>query len=248
MSKEFNNYIVTGGSRGLGKEICRELTEKYNKNVINLDVVEPKNEDREDTFIKTDISSEENLENSLSKIKELFDTIDVLVNNAAKNHHNYLEDVSKDEFMGVINTNVKGLFLSSKTFLKELKKTEGTICNIVSNAAKQPMTASIAYNASKGAQLIMTKQLARELTERYDITVFSFSPNKLEGTHMSNQIDKWAPEVRGWSEEYAKEYQLDALLSGEETDPKMAAEVLSFILAEKERHIYISGCNFEYGK
>jgi len=241
------NAVVTGGSRGLGKEICKELR-KQGLEVINLDIVEPIYKKDKKNYIKCDITKEGDLKKAKRIIESEFGNLDILVNNAAKNHHNFLEDVSEEEFMSVINVNVKGLFLTSKVLLPLLKDTKGTICNIVSNAAKTPMTASIAYNASKGAQLIMTRQMARELTKEHDITVFAVSPNKLDGTHMSEQIDEWCPEVRGWAKEYAKQYQLDALLTGEETDPGVVAEVIAFILAEKKRHKYLSGCNFEFGQ
>lgn len=247
--REMELAVVTGGSRGLGRELCLGLSKYPFQKVINIDVVEPEEDVGEIMeYIECDITNKAQLLVARERINKEHGQVDLLLNNAAVNHHNYLEDLTEEEFMRVINVNVKGLYLTCKVFLPHLKETEGTICNIVSNASDKPMTASLGYNASKGAQQIMTKQLARELTRRHNITVFSASPNKLDGTHMSKQIDEWCPEVRGWTKEEAKEYQLNGLLTGEETDPRAIAEVLSFILAKKERHKFMTGCDLGFGE
>jgi len=131
--------------------------------------------------------------------------------------------------------------------LPELKKTHGTVLNIVSNASHMPMTTSLAYNASKGAAHIMTLQLARELTKKHGITVFGISPNKLRGTEMSKDIEDQVVKHRGWTPEYAQQYQLNALLAGEETDPAQLAEFVAFLLSTKPRHKYLTGCILPYG-
>ena len=107
------------------------------------------------------------------------------------------------------------------------------------------MRCSAAYNASKGAALILTKQLARELAP--DITVFSVSPNKLAGTGMSNSIDEQVVKTRGWTIEQAQEYQLKGLLTGEETDVETCAEFIAYLLSTKQRHKYLAGCDIPYG-
>jgi NAD(P)-dependent dehydrogenase (short-subunit alcohol dehydrogenase family) len=110
-----------------------------------------------------------------------------------------------------------------------------------------PMTTSLAYNASKGAAHIMTLQLARELTKKHGITVFGISPNKLLGTEMSKDIEDQVVKHRGWTPEFAAQYQTNALLAGEETDPAQLAEFISFILSTKSRHKYLTGCILPYG-
>ena len=146
-----------------------------------------------------------------------------------------------------MNVNAKGIYLMSREFLPSLMRTKGTILNIVSNAAHMPMTCSLAYNASKGAAHIMTLQMARELTKNYGITVFGIAPNKLSGTGMSNSIDEQVVKTRGWTEEYAKEYQLNGLLTGEETPPELLAEFIAYLLKTKQNHKYLSGCILPYG-
>ena len=89
--------------------------------------------------------------------------------------------------------------------------------------------------------------MARELTKNYGITVFGIAPNKLSGTGMSNSIDEQVVKTRGWTEEYAKEYQLNGLLTGEETPPELLAEFIAYLLKTKQNHKYLSGCILPYG-
>jgi NAD(P)-dependent dehydrogenase (short-subunit alcohol dehydrogenase family) len=158
--------------------------------------------------------------------------LDVLVNCAGVNITGWLEKFSEEDWDQV---------------MPELIKTRGTVLNIVSNASHMPMTTSLAYNASKGAAHIMTLQLARELTKKHGITVFGISPNKLKGTEMSKDIEDQVVQHRGWTKEYAEQYQINALLAGEETDPAQLAEFIAFLLNNKPRHKFLTGCVLPYG-
>lgn len=175
------------------------------------------------------------------KIKQ----VDAIVNCAGVNIIDYLTNFDISNWDEVMDTNARSIFFMAKAFAEELRG--GTMINIVSNAAHVPMTCSAAYNASKGAALILTKQLARELKATHDITVFSVSPNKLRGTGMSKDIEEQVCKVRGWTPEFAREYQKKALLAGEETDPETLAEFIAFLLSTKERHKYLAGCDIQYG-
>lgn len=171
--------------------------------------------------------------------------VSALINCAGVNRINWLQDVTAEEWDLVMGANAKGILRMTQAVLPQLRASKGTVVNIVSNAAHMPMRCSAAYNASKGAALILTKQLARELAP--DVTVFSVSPNKLEGTGMSRDIDQQVVETRGWTPEEATEYQLKGLLTGEETPPYRVAEFIGFLLSRKERHKYLTGCDIPYG-
>lgn len=224
-----SRILVTGGRHGLGKCIVDALrNEGHHVRVYDIeDGLDVSNPDQE---LLLDIGG-----------------IDVLINNAGVNMIDMLEDVTDQLWDSVMDTNAKGIMKMSQACLPMLIETKGTIVNIVSNAAHMPMTSSIAYNASKGAALIMTKQMARELTRRHGITVFSISPNKLKGTRMSDSIDEQVVRTRGWTMEEAQKYQLAGLLAGEETDPKQVAEFLAFLLQDKEHHKFLTGCDIPYG-
>ncbi len=221
-----SNILVTGSSSGLGSEIATALVEAGH------------------TVFEYDIKDGLNV---MVPNLEGVDELDVLINCAGINGIDMLEDVKDDLWDTVVGVNAKGIMKMSQACLPLLIKSKGTIVNIVSNAAHMPMTSSICYNASKGAALIMTKQMARELTRRHGITVFSVSPNKLKGTEMSNKIDDEVVRTRGWTIEEAQKYQIAGLLAGEETDPKRVAEFIAFLLQSKEHHKFLTGCDIPYG-
>lgn len=220
-----SKILVTGSNNGLGRAIFEALDkaghEVYGYDILNgYDVLDP---------------------------KIICDELDVLINCAGVNGIDMLEDVTEGLWDMVVGTNAKGIMKMSQAYLPLLIKSKGTILNIVSNAAHMPMTSSICYNASKGAALIMTKQMARELTRRHGITVFSVSPNKLRDTEMSRQIDAEVVRTRGWTIEEAQRYQLAGLLAGEETDPQQVAEFIAFLLQDKAHHKALTGCDIPYG-
>lgn len=222
-----SNIIVTGGDAGLGAAIVDALR-KAGHNVLvydikrGFDVLNP------------------------NPVRALTVRVDVLINCAGVNKINWLQNVTEDDWDHVMGVNVKGIFKMTQALLPNLLKNKGTVINIVSNAAHMPMRCSAAYNASKGAALILTKQLARELTSQ-GVTVFSVSPNKLRGTEMSDSIDQQVVATRGWTMEEAQRYQLAGLLTGEETPPEAVAEFIAFLLQDKEHHRFLAGCDIPYG-
>lgn len=226
------NIIVTGGRAGLGKCIVKQL-DCLGMNAIPIGL--------EDCDIKDYYCVKDYV------LSMEYETIDGVINCAGINRIDFLERFTDIDWNDVMDTNAKSIFNTSKHLLPYLTESKGFILNIVSNASHMPMTNSLAYNASKGAAHIMTLQLARELSKKNGITVFGISPNKLKGTEMSKYIDDRVPEVRGWSKEKAKEYQLNSLLAGEETDPEALAEFIGFLLSDKKRHKYLTGTIIPYG-
>ena len=222
-----SNILITGTGKGLGKAMKEEL-EKQGHSIIDYNL-----EDGNDVRTTKDLIMWEN--------------IDVLINNAGVNLIDWLENFEEDMWDKVMDTNAKGIYMMTKACLTSLIRRKGTILNIVSNAAHMPMTCSLAYSKSKGAAHIMTLQLARELTKKHGITVFGIAPNKLKGTGMSDAIDDQVVKTRGWTKEYAQQYQLNGLLTGEETPPQRLAEFVAFLLQSKEHHKYLTGCILPYG-
>lgn len=117
------------------------------------------------------------------------------------------------------------------------------ICNVISNAANIPMTHSLAYNASKAAQEMITRQMARELKQ---YCIFGVNPNKIFGTPMSRVIEKRVLELRGWTAEEARKYQLAALPAGQETPPEALAAFIAELMHPRH-HPFITSCIFPYG-
>lgn len=224
-----SKVLVTGSGAGLGKAIAAALKR-----------------DGHDVF-----EFDRKKGNDVCKPNNTYgqcpERLDILINCAGINKTAWLEDLPDEQWDEVMGVNAKGIFKMTQWALPELVKTRGTVLNIVSNASHMPMTTSLAYNASKGAAHIMTLQLARELSKKHGITVFGISPNKLRGTEMSKDIEDQVVALRGWTREYAEQYQLNALLAGEETDPAQLAEFIAFLLSNKPRHKFLTGCILPYG-
>lgn len=223
------NILVTGSSHGLGKAIMDELRLQGHKVIpydldTGLDVADPVN------------------------VLSVTQRLDVLINCAGVNSNQWFEEVTLDEFRRVMETNAWSFAAMTQTYFDNLLMSEHpTVINIVSNAAHMPMTSSLCYNASKAAGLMITRQMAHELTPKHGFTVFSISPNKLAGTEMSKAIEDNVCKVRGWTPEFAAEYQKKALMHGQETKPEAIATFIANILAS-DNYRYMSGTDIPFGK
>jgi NAD(P)-dependent dehydrogenase (short-subunit alcohol dehydrogenase family) len=233
--------IVTGAANGLGRAIADELKSNFIfDQVIRLD------RQGGDDVIPYNVKSK-NRPTSDYVHNKLGGELHFLINCAGINRNEWFESVSRESFDELMHTNAYAIVNMAQQFMSELIVSKGCIINIVSNAAHIPMTSSLAYNASKAAALMITRQMAHELTPRHGLTVFSISPNKLSGTRMSAQIERDVQRVRGWTAEYAREYQKRSLMHGQETDP---AAIASFIngLINTGNWKYLSGCDIPFGK
>jgi NAD(P)-dependent dehydrogenase (short-subunit alcohol dehydrogenase family) len=223
------SFIVTGAGAGLGAAICRRLNESGAR-TYGIDI--KWGSDVRDPAIWDAYKGWD---------------IDGLINCAGINANDWFEDVSPFQLQNVMEVNAFSMVYAVQGLLPQLHKSSGVVVNIVSNAASMPMTSSLAYNMSKAAALMATKQMAHELTKKYGITVFSVSPNKLKGTEMSKQIEADVQRVRGWTPEFAADYQAKSLMHGLETPPEMVAEVIVNAL-ETGAWKYMSGTDIPVGK
>jgi NAD(P)-dependent dehydrogenase (short-subunit alcohol dehydrogenase family) len=228
--------VVTGSYEGLGALIALHLSCSGYR-VVRWDKrFEP----------SVDVTSV----NSVYGAASTLDRCDVLVNCAGINHLAAISDVDVVTFDQHMAVNARGMLLCTQALLSRLQSSNGkggTVCNIISNASHMPMRMSLAYNASKAAAAMITRQMARELYGTHGVTVFGVSPNRMAGTPMSNSVDEQVAAVRGWTADEVRQRQLEALPIGEETDPNAVAELIGFLLSAKERHKYLHGAILEYG-
>jgi len=185
------------------------------------------------------------IEGVCDSIKNRHEHFDVFVHAAGLSNLTWFEDINYKQFMDVINVNA----ISPVVIVKELGQLlhKGTCCFISSNASHSPMRCSLAYNMSKAALTMASKQMARELTRQREMTIFTISPNKLRGTGMSEIVDAIVPELRGWTASESNEIQCSAMVNGKQTDPKQFVDFLVKLLLEKKNHEMLSGCDIPYG-
>lgn len=190
--------IVTGGARGIGKEICRAfLREGATVYIFDINSQEGEKTVREFesisggnkiNFLKVDITSEENVESSINKIMEIEEKIDILVNNAGITKDNLILRMSLEDWKQVININLTGAFICSKYVVKNMiKKRSGKIINISSIVGVHGNAGQSNYSSSKAGIIGLTKTLARELAGR-NILVNAIAPGYIK-TEMTDKLD-----------------------------------------------------------
>lgn len=220
--------LVTGSGAGLGLAIALALSAAGHE------------------VIPYDVKSGDDVGSPSGKLA-LIDSLDGLINCAGINCNEWFEDITPASLQRVMEVNAFSMVYMTQAVLRPLVKSKGFVLNIVSNAANMPMTSSLAYNASKAAALMITRQMAHELTKKHGLTVFSISPNKLSGTEMSKQIEDNVVKTRGWTREFAAEYQRQSLMHGLETPPAAIAAYVVHLL-DSGNWKYMSGTDIPFGK
>ncbi len=179
--------IITGGAVGIGQGIARRLHEAGASVVIadiNQESAEAEaqvlNQTRPDSAIgiSTDISNKESVQALVAKTVEKFGHIDILVNNAGIFPSRPLSQMEEDDFMKVINVNLRGAYLATKLVSTQMisQGEGGKIINITSIDALHPSMVGLAhYDASKHGLWGFTKNIAIELAE-HKIWVNAIAP------------------------------------------------------------------------
>jgi NAD(P)-dependent dehydrogenase (short-subunit alcohol dehydrogenase family) len=165
--------IVTGGGRGLGQQIAEGFAEAGAKVVVcsrKLEACEEVSEKLkelgvESFALKCDITNPDDVKNVVDQTKEKFGRIDILVNNSGATWGAPAEEMPLEAWQKVINVNITGTFLMSQAAGRVMIEQQyGKIINIASVAGLKGSNPkymnAIGYNASKGAVITFTKDLA----------------------------------------------------------------------------------------
>lgn len=172
--------IVTGGNSGLGFATAKKLCDNGVKTFIigrSKDKTENACKEIGPNAIPVFFDLN-NLEGIPEMIKDLAKdgNIDILVNNAGINMKKEFLEVTDDEFLSIIHTNVLSVFAISREVVKVMKKHGGgSIINISSMASQYGIPKVIAYSASKGAIETMTRAMAVDLAQ-YGVRVNCIAP------------------------------------------------------------------------
>ncbi len=193
---ENNVVFVTGGSRGIGKQVALTYAEHGYNVVINYvsdktDVEALKKEfdekGVESLILKADVSNQQEIDEIVKKAIDKFGKIDVLVNNAGITKDNLLMRMKEEEFDRVIEINLKGTFLVTKAVTKYMmKQRNGSIINLSSVVGVSGNAGQCNYSASKAGIIGFTKSIAKELASR-NIRANAVAPGFIE-TDMTNVL------------------------------------------------------------
>lgn len=186
--------IVTGASKGIGASIALKFADFGANIVLNYRSEEPKEllqkiEDKsvKCLCVKADISIFEQAKELIQKTKEVFGTIDVLVNNAGIAKDNLIIRMKEEDFDEVINVNLKGTFNTIRHASSiMLKQKSGAIINISSVVGVAGNVGQSNYASSKAGVIGLTYSIAKELASR-GITCNAVAPGFIE-TDMTNNL------------------------------------------------------------
>ncbi len=173
--------IVTGGASGIGYAIAQEFVKNNIYTVIigrdkeKLQTAKSNLGDLCET-ISFDLGNLKQIPELIKDITNRLGKIDILVNNAGINMKKEFCDVSDEDFMSIIQTNLISIFAISREVVKSMiPKGKGSIINISSMASQYGIPKVIAYTASKSALDGMTRAMAVELSPK-GIRVNSIAP------------------------------------------------------------------------
>ncbi|MFA0823300.1 MAG: 3-oxoacyl-ACP reductase family protein [Methanomethylovorans sp.] len=228
--------LVTGASRGIGKAIALLAAENHAHVIVNYNKNEKGAAELVDmihgkgfsaSMIKADVSSEDEVKDMFSSIKEKYSRIDVLVNNAGLMRNSLLALTSTELFDHTIDVNLKGTFLCTRYASNMMRKQRaGRIINISSIVGLQGYEGQAVYSASKAAVIGFTRSVAKELG-RYGITVNAISPGLIE----TDLIKDIKPDIR--------EKMLSNISLGRIGTPEDVAKVVLFLSSDLAS--YVSG-------
>lgn len=193
--------LVTGASRGIGREIALALAEYGASVVVNYNGSRERAEQVVEQIaqkggraiaFQANVADAGEAEALIGECVKEFGRIDILVNNAGITRDNLILKMSAEEFDEVIDTNLKGVFYCMKQASRwMLKQRSGRIINISSISGVIGNAGQANYCAAKAGILGMTKSVARELGSR-GITVNAVAP----GFIATEMTDKLPDQVR----------------------------------------------------
>jgi 3-oxoacyl-[acyl-carrier protein] reductase len=179
------SVLVTGGNRGIGLAIARELAAGGDAVAVTYRSGEPP----EGLFgVKCDVTSMEDVDAAFSKIEAEQGPVEVVVANAGITRDNLLALMKEEDFTSVLDTNLTGAFRVTKRAVRGLMKLRrGRIILISSVVGLSGSGGQANYAASKAGMVGMARSLARELAPR-NITVNVVAPGFVE-TDMTAVLD-----------------------------------------------------------
>ena len=186
--------LITGASRGIGREIAKSLSQKgyqiianYNKSLEQAQKLREENINID--IYKADVSNREEVHKMVKYIIKKYHKIDILINNAGISESKVFTEVTDQDWNNMINNNLYSAFCTTQEVLEEMiKRKEGCIINISSIWGIVGSSCETIYSITKAGIDAMTKSLAKELGPS-NIRVNSIAPGIID-TDMNKIYNK----------------------------------------------------------
>jgi 3-oxoacyl-[acyl-carrier protein] reductase len=226
--------LVTGGSRGIGSEICKKLAVDSDYHIIinyqsnqaaaqeTLEAVKKLGATAE--IIQFNVADADQVKSVLTKWQEANPEaiVETIVNNAGITRDGLFMWMSSEDWNAVVNTSLSGFFNVTNFFIqKMLRNKYGRIVNMVSVSGVKGTAGQTNYSAAKGAVVAATKALAQEVAKR-NITVNAVAPGFIR-TDMTSQLNE---------AELIKMVPINRFGEAEEV-----ADLVSFLVSKKASYI-----------
>ena len=214
MNLKDKNILVTGGAGyGVASGICKALSESGARLIIN-----EKNEEKIDEALKAypaaisaigDISKHADVEAIFNRLEKEVGLIHGLVNNAGIGLSKPFHEATEEEFDNLYDVDVKGVWMMSKFFVKQLLKNNsvGSIVNVSSVHARSTILRYAIYASAKSAVEGLTRGMAVELG-KHDIRVNAIAPGYVHAEQNYDLLRTWTSDPEQWVRDYIENEQV----------------------------------------
>lgn len=222
--------LVTGASRGIGREIAKLFAKNGYQVAVNYCLSQEQAESCVDEIqqqggtammIGADVSNRLEVHNMIKQVYQSFGKIDILVNNAGIAQQKLFTDLSEQDWIKMFDINVKGVFEVTQAVLPlMIRQQQGNIVNISSMWGVTGASCEVHYSAAKAAVIGFTKALAKEVGPSH-INVNCVAPGVIQ-TQMNDLLSQQT--IQTLKEETPL---------GRIGTPKDVAELVLFLASEK---------------
>jgi 3-oxoacyl-[acyl-carrier protein] reductase len=191
--------LVTGSACGIGRSAAYLLAGRGYNVVVNYSRSQSEAEETVDgvrsrgvepLLVKANVGNDDSVKAMVAQSVSHFGRLDVLVNNAATTHfvpHTDLDGLTETVWDDILQVNLKGTFYACRAAMPHLKSSQGNIVNVASVAGIAGSGSSIAYSASKGAVITLTKSLARAFAP--EVRVNAVAPGPVQTRWLADHQD-----------------------------------------------------------
>ena len=234
MTLEGKTALVTGASRGIGKQIALTLASQGADVIVNYNGSRERAEEtvsqirdmgRKAEALQCSVADFQACGDMVKKALELFGHIDILVNNAGITKDNLVVGMKEEDFDAVIDTNLKGTFNSIRHLYRNFMKLRGgRIINLSSVSGVLGNAGQANYAASKAGVIGLTKSVAKELASR-NVTVNAVAPGYI------------ATDMTAAMSDEAKQGIISQIPLKREGRPEDVAELVAFLAGDGGAYI-----------